>query len=90
MSPKFKSIIPYLPVMNIFALLYYLVYAAQKIRKRFKFVLFVFLFGFSACIVQNIAVSLQKPIINWLVLLYVCYFMLMIMCIAAEKTMFTE
>ncbi len=88
MSPKYKPIIPYIPVMNIFAVLYYLMYAAKKIRKRFKFVLFVFLFGFSASLAQRIGVSFQKPMINWLVFIYVCYFMPMIICIVAEKTMF--
>ena len=90
MFTKYKSLMKYIPVLNIFVLIYYLIYAARMIRKRFQFVLFVFLFGFSASIAQNIALSYQKPIINWLVLLYVCYFMPLIMCIAAEKTMFTD
>ena len=90
MFPKFKSMINYLPIINIFVLLYYLINSARMIRKRFKFILFVFLFGFSASIVQNIAVSIQKPIIYWLVLIYVCYIMPMIMCIVAEKTVFSD
>lgn len=90
MFPKLKSMINYLPIINIFVLLYYLINSARMIRKRFKFVLFVFLFGFSASIIQNIAVSIQKPIIFWLVLIYVCYIMPMIMCIVAEKTVFAD
>lgn len=87
---KLKPMMKYLPIVNIFAFLYYLIHAARTIRKSFKFVLFVFLFGFSASIVQNITVSMQNPMIHWLVLFYVCYIMPMIMCIAAEKTMFSD